>query len=241
MALLRRRDTLTHQLVEAIRERIESGLYKSGEKLPSEQELIGEFGVSRTVVREAISNLKAIGMVSTQQGVGAFVVRTSAASPFHIEEASLDVLQEAVAVLEVRMSLELEAAYLAATRRKSADLKAMQRALDAMAQSIVDEGDAVQADLDFHAAIARATSNRHFLSLFAYLGALLIPRSRIHTFQLQSSSRSDYLRGILKEHERIRDAIERGSPDAARDAMRVHLGGSRDRLRKRSTKRGSRN
>ncbi|MFC5067320.1 FadR/GntR family transcriptional regulator [Flaviflagellibacter deserti] len=239
MPVLRRRDTLSHQVLEAMRERIANGDFKSGEKLPSEQELIEEFGVSRTVVREAIASLKAMGIVSTQQGVGAFVVQLSESPAFQIERASLDIIHEAVSVLEVRISLETEAAYLAAERRSASDIEAMKAALRDMEVSIAENGDAVQADLDFHSAIARATGNKHFLSLFSYLGTLLIPRTRLQTFQLQTSSREDYLRRILREHAIIFQAIEGQEPDHARDAMRSHLGSSRDRLIASSRKRGS--
>ncbi|GGF86590.1 GntR family transcriptional regulator [Azorhizobium oxalatiphilum] len=234
MVQLKRRDTLVQQLVTALRARITDGGFKGGERLPSEQELVAEFGVSRTVVREAITNLKGIGLVTTQQGVGAFVLRTSPGLPFHIEEASLGVIQEVVAVLDVRMGLETEAAALAAVRRTPADLAALQAALDTMADAIPSHDDAVQPDLDFHAAIARATGNRHFLDLFSHLGGPLIPRSRLHTFQLIAASREAYLGVLLQEHADIFAGIAAGNCEQAREAMRIHLGRSRDRLQRAS-------
>jgi DNA-binding FadR family transcriptional regulator len=91
--------------------------------------------------------------------------------------------------------------------------------------------DAVEADLDFHRAIAEATENRHFVNFFNYLGALLIPRTRLQTFRLQDQSRTTYLERVNGEHEAIFQAIERQDSDSARAAMRVHLAGSRERLR----------
>jgi GntR family transcriptional repressor for pyruvate dehydrogenase complex len=185
-------------------------------------------------VREAISNLRAIGMVATRQGVGAFVVRTSANTPFYIEEATLDVLQEVVGVLEVRIALEVEAANLAAQRRATSDLKVMKGSLRALSRAVASEDDGVRADLDFHGAIAKATGNKHFLSLFGYLGALLIPRSRVRTFDAHPSSRHEYLDRILREHTAIYEAIEAKDADSARAAMAAHLGRSKNRLQRSS-------
>ncbi len=230
MARLRPPETLTQQLVEVLRSRIETGRINRGDKLPAEHQLIAEFGVSRTVVREAITNLKGLGMVASRQGVGVFVTRTSSGTPFQIEEASLDVIHEVISVLELRISLETEAAALAAERRTRADLAAMRNALDAMGEAIDTDSDAIQGDLNFHSAIARATGNRHFLDLFTHLGPLLIPRSRLHTFQLVGASRQDFLRRLMTEHEAILTAIDAGDAEGARKAMRHHLGKSRDRL-----------
>lgn len=232
MPRLERRDTLTMQLVEQMRKQIESGKFKNNERLPSESEMIDAFGVSRTVVREAISNLKAIGMVATRQGVGAFVVRNSSNVPFHVEEASLDMVQEVVSVLEVRISLETEAAYLAATRRSTADLRSMKAAIEDMSRAIDGNDDGVEPDLQFHSAIARATGNKHFLSLFGYLGALLIPRSRVRAFKPGGISRKEFFSLIVREHKAIVRAIEARDGEAARGAMAVHLSGSKERLLK---------
>ncbi len=232
MTALRRRETLTGQLVKVMGERIGSGHYKRGEKLPSEQELIEEFGVSRTVVREAIATLRANGLVSTQQGVGAFVLNQTAITPFRIEEANLGVINEVVSVLELRIGIESEAASLAAVRRRDEHLEAMRAAMAALNNAIETGEDAVPADLNFHRAIAGATDNQHFLGLFNYLGELLIPRTRLQTFRLNGSSPADYLTRVNREHEEIYNAIERRDPEAARAAMRLHLIGSRERLRR---------
>lgn len=231
MVALRRRETLTSQLLRALTERITRGTFKPGDKLPSEQEIIEEFGVSRTVVREAISSLRAAGLVSTQQGVGAFVMQPERAAPFRIDETNLDVLKEVIAVLELRTGLEAEAAALAAERRRPEHLRAMRDALDRMEAAIEARQDAVGADLDFHRGIAEATGNRHFSHLFGYLGTLLIPRTRVQTFKLIGTAREDYLRRVNREHEDIFRAIGDGDPGAASAAMRQHLGNSRERLR----------
>src|SRR5262245_605302 len=136
MSGLGKRETLTNQLVKEVSDRISSGRYKRGEKLPTEQELIGEFNVSRTVVREAIANLKAKGLVQTQQGVGAFVLKDAPTSAFRIEEENLELVEEIISVMELRISIELEVAALAAVRRSDEDLQKMKAALDLMNEAI---------------------------------------------------------------------------------------------------------
>ncbi len=230
---LQRRETLTSQLVTALRGRIESGEFPPGAKLPSEQELIESFGVSRTVVREAISNLKAGGLVATRQGVGAFVQvpAPTPIAPFRIDEADLGIVYEVISVLELRIGIETEAAALAAQRRKETHIAAMRAALERIAAAVEAGEDAVSHDLDFHRAIAEATGNRYILELFEYLGSVLIPRTHVQTFKLASEPRDAYLRRINDEHWGLFDAIVRQDGDAARAAMRLHLTGSRERLR----------
>lgn len=231
MTALRRRETLTSQLVRTLTERIASGALRPGDKLPSEQELIEQFSVSRTVVREAISSLRAAGLVTTQQGVGAFVLQ-AAAEPFRIDENSLDLIKEVISVLELRIALEAEAAALAAQRRRPEQVTAMRAALDRMEAAIAASEDAVASDLEFHQIIAEATGNSHFTHLFSYLGALMIPRARVQTFRFFADDRTEYLRRVNREHEDIYQAIARQDADAARSAMRLHLSNSRERLRK---------
>lgn len=225
-----RRNSLSQQVIETVGERIRSGHYGPGEKLPTEHELIEEFGVSRTVIREAIANLKAGGLVTPRQGVGVFVSETPFSQPFVLEAGSGGALAEAVAVLELRIALEVEAAGLAAARRDAEVLGAMRRALDAMDLAIAAGGEAIVPDLAFHRAIASGTGNYHFVNLFNYLGEYLVPRSRLNTSALAQESRGDYLRHINDEHLRVYEAIEAGDSEAARGAMRLHLVGSKQRL-----------
>lgn len=227
---LRQRETLTSQLVKALTERIRGGQLKTGDRLPTEQELIEEFGVSRTVVREAISSLRAAGLVASQQGVGAFVLQADTAQAFRIEGTSLNLIKDVIAVLELRIALESDAAALAAQRRSEAHLVAMRAALDRMTTAIEAAEDAVSPDFDFHRTIAEATGNPHFTHLFSYLGSLLIPRARVQTSRYFRADRSEYLRRVNREHEDIYQAILRQDSEMARSAMRLHLSNSRERL-----------
>ncbi len=226
----KRRESLTTQLVREITERIDAGSYAAGAKLPTEQELINEFGVSRTVVREAISNLKASGLVSTHQGIGAFVLENPPPPAFRIATDNMQLIEEVISGLELRLGIELEAAALGAQRRTEADLGAMEAACAAMDRAIETGEGNIEADLDFHRAIARSTQNSNFLNIFNYLGKVLIPRTRVPTHRLGSVTLADYLRRINAEHRQILVAIQAKDPDGARAAMRMHLSGSRDRL-----------
>ena len=230
MASIKRRETLTTQVVNAVSDRIENGAYKRGEKLPSEQEFIGEFGVSRTVVREAIATLRANGLVTTHQGIGAFVLSPTIVRPFRIDEGSLGVVEEIVGVLELRIAIESEAAALTAARRTPEALEEITDAFQIMREAIGSGGDSVQADFAFHRAIAQGTKNQHFLKIFNYLGEMLIPRTRLRTHLLDASSQQEYLNRVNLEHEQILSAIRERDSESARAAMRLHLSNSRNRL-----------
>lgn len=226
-----RRGSLSQRVVEVIQDRIRAGQYQRGEKLPTEHAFISEFGVSRTVVREAIATLRANGLVTPRQGIGVFVNQVSPTQPFTIESGGGDVVAEAISVLEVRIALEVETAGMAAIRRDEATLEAMALALRQMSEAIEAGDDAIGPDLAFHRAIAAGTGNHHFVSLLSYLGEFLVPRSRLNTSSLAHAPRKDYLRRINDEHQRVYDAIAAEDSEAARGAMRLHLMGSKERLK----------
>jgi GntR family transcriptional regulator, transcriptional repressor for pyruvate dehydrogenase complex len=229
---LRRARTLAHELVAALGDRIRDGRLAPGDKLPTEAGFMVEFGVSRTVVREAISKLQASGLVETRHGVGTFVVGLGDGSAFRIAPEQLATLRDVVAMLELRIGVETEAAGLAAQRRNAANLLAMRDALDVFTQAVEAGRDAVAADFQFHLEIARATQNPHFASLMSTLGTMSIPRARLDPRQPPDPERLAYLRSVNAEHQSILDAIESEDPDAARAAMRTHLANSRERRRR---------
>jgi GntR family transcriptional regulator, transcriptional repressor for pyruvate dehydrogenase complex len=229
---LRRARTLAHELVAALGDRIRDGRLAPGDKLSTEAALMVEFGVSRTVVREAISKLQASGLVETRHGVGTFVVGMGDASTFRIAPEQLATLRDVVAMLELRIGVETEAAGLAAQRRTQLNLLAMSDALQAFTQAVEAGRDAVAADFAFHLEIARATQNPHFASLMATLGTTSIPRARLDPALAPDDERQAYLRRVNAEHQSILDAIGAQDPDAARAAMRTHLANSRERRRR---------
>lgn len=225
-----RRGNLAEQIVQVMRRRIEDGTYPLSSKLPTEQELIAEFGVSRTVIRESVANLKAGGLVTARQGVGVFVQNVAQPKTFVITPGDLNQISDAVAVLDLRIAVEVEGAGLAAARRTPEALASIEQAIQAMDEAIDMGGDAIDADLDFHRAVAAATSNVHFANLFGYLGSLSVPRARFKTYGLAADQRIAYLNKVNDEHKQVFSAISAGDGDNARSAMRMHLVNSKQRL-----------
>jgi len=228
----RRPRPLALDLVDALGARIREGQLATGDKLPTETAFMGEFGVSRTVVREALSKLQAAGMVDTRHGVGTFVVGPGDQSAgFRIEPQQLATLRDVIAVLELRIGVETEAAALAAQRRNAQNLSNMRAALDEFSRAVEEGRDAVAADYRFHGEIARATQNEHFAGFLSTLGTKIIPRARLDPAGVLDEARRAYLRRVNGEHESLYEAIARQDVDAARAAMRTHLANSRERRR----------
>lgn len=228
-APLRRSRSLTADLVQALGDRVRDGTLTAGTKLPPEGAIMEEFGVSRTVVREAISRLQAAGMVETRHGVGTFVLGHGDINSFRIDPSQLAALHEVIHVLELRIGVETESAALAATRRTPADLAALRSALDAFASAVEQGRDPVGPDYQFHLSIARATQNPHYADLMATLGGTMIPRARLEGSAPVTPERQEYLRRVNVEHENIFSAIERLDAEGARAAMRTHLANSKQR------------
>jgi GntR family transcriptional regulator, transcriptional repressor for pyruvate dehydrogenase complex len=231
-AVRRRPRSLAMELVEALGDRIRDGRLAAGDKLPTEAAFMAEFGVSRTVVREAISKLQASGLVQTRHGIGTFVVGLGDAAPFKLAPEQFATLRDVIAVLELRIGIETEAASLAAQRRNTDNLRQMRSALDAVAAAVEEGRDAVGPDFQFHLEIARATQNAHFAELMSSLGTMIIPRARLDGAPEMSDEQRQYLRRVNAEHESIFDAIRNQDSDAARAAMRTHLANSRERRRR---------
>lgn len=228
----RRPRGLVMEIVGQLSDDVRSGKLPVAAKLPTEAEIMARFDVSRTVVREALSKLQAAGLVETRHGIGTFVSQRDLSGNFKISSQDFATVADVIAVLELRIGLETEAAGLAAQRRTSANLEAMQSAMQAFRSSIEQDSDAVPPDFQFHLEVARATGNRHFADLMTYLGAMIIPRTRVNTPQHAPEGRLSYLQRVNGEHESIYVAIRDQDTHAARAAMRTHLGNSRERLRK---------
>ncbi|MDD0845131.1 FadR/GntR family transcriptional regulator [Pseudomonas sp. Gutcm_11s] len=225
----RKQRSLAQELVSELSQQISDGVFKRGEKLPTESAIMEAQGVSRTVVREAISRLQAAGLVETRHGIGTFVLDTPTPG-FRIDPATVVTLREVIALLELRISLEVESAGLAAARRTPEHLAAMRTALDSFLRA-AHRSDAVASDFQFHLQIAFATGNRYFTDIMTHLGTSIIPRTRLNSARLAHDDEKHYLARLSREHEDIYEAIARQDADAARAAMRLHLTNSRERLR----------
>lgn len=223
---------LVSVIVESLASSIEDKQLQPGDKLPTEAEIMARFDVSRTVVRESLSRLQACGLVETRHGIGTFVLPPPDAGNFRIATRDFATIADVIAVLELRISLETEAAGLAAQRRTPENLLVMEAALKAFMASVRIDSDAVPPDFQFHLEVARSTGNRHFADLMTYLGTMIIPRTRVNTAQGAPEGRLSYLHRVHAEHETIFDAIRDQNADAARTAMRTHLSNSRERIRR---------
>jgi GntR family transcriptional regulator, transcriptional repressor for pyruvate dehydrogenase complex len=219
-------------LVQAIGQSIRSQRIRPGDKLPSESAIMLEHGVSRSVVREALSRLQASGLVETHHGIGTFVISPPDGAQFRLDPGQFSTSLDVLAVLELRISLETESAGLAAVRRSPAQLLAMRAALDAFEANVGEAGDTVSPDFQFHLLIAQATGNKYFSDIMGHLGTAIIPRTRINAYKIVVDHLAQYLQRVNREHEEIYAAIERQDAEAARAAMRIHLGNSRERMRR---------
>jgi DNA-binding FadR family transcriptional regulator len=218
-------------VAEKLAERIRTGALRPGDKLGTEAGLMQEFGVSRTVVREALSNMQASGMVSTRQGVGTFVVGDGHCVPFSIDAQRLQTLPEVLAVFELRLGVEAEAAALAAQRRTVHDLLALSGALAAFSAAIREGGDAAGAEFECHLQVARAAHSPHFISVLAALGSSSLLFSHPTCVGARRVDHVARLHAMYFEHESIYNAIAHQDSLAARAAMRTHLGNCRERRR----------
>jgi GntR family transcriptional repressor for pyruvate dehydrogenase complex len=225
--------SLAELVVAQLSEHIRNGELRPGDKLPTESEIVAEQGVSRSVVREAISRMQAAGLVETRHGIGTFVLPPPPASSIlGIDPATVVTVRDVIALLELRIALETEAAGLAATHRTEAQLDEVRAALAALRRADFRDEDNVGLDQRFHLAIAQASGNQYFHAILQHLGSNIIPRARINSARLTQADPVAYMEQVSREHEKIVDAIARGDAEAARAAMRQHLGNSRERLRK---------
>lgn len=224
--------SLVEDVVEQVTSQIASGALVSGAKLPTEQRMMQTLGVSRTVIREAISRLQAAGLVETRHGIGTFVLGVRQRTSGGLAESSIITLYDVLDMLEFRIGLETQAAGLAAVKRTEEDLAAFAGILKAFAERVREGGKAIQEDLDFHFRIGKATGNRYFEDVYRFIGENTIPRTRLKIAQYTTDSQETYLMRNNLEHQAVFDAIARQDAESAQAAMRIHLVNSRERLRK---------
>ncbi|NHT78532.1 FadR family transcriptional regulator [Rhizobiaceae bacterium CRRU44] len=225
-----RRPRLAQGVIDELKRQIGAGTLSSGAQLPTEPQLERQFSVSRTVVREAIAELRAAGLVTPIQGKGMFVMDTASRTSVTLTPIELESVPQTLELIEFRMGVEVEAAGIAAYRRSASQEEAIRLAHQEMARKI-DAGDpTVEIDFLFHRAIAAATNNRYFAEALDRYGQRSIPRGQFPT--LPDAGSRTYLTGVLAEHERVLDAISDQDPEMARVAMRDHLVASQKRYRR---------
>lgn len=224
---IRRNEHLPARIAGHIGKQIAEGRIMPGERLPTEHILAKTFGVSRSVVREAIAQLRNEGLVETRQGVGAFVMESLGRGSIRIEQADLYDRESFRRLFQLRMPLEIEAAGLAAVHHDDADLRKLDESLARMtgAEKWTDQG--IVADLVFHRALATATHNEYyplFIGFIAERISLAINAARA------AAILEEIVELTIAEHVAIRAAVATRDPLIARAAMRHHILGAAERL-----------
>ncbi|PUA20768.1 FadR family transcriptional regulator [Glaciimonas sp. PCH181] len=211
----------SEMLADTLISKIKKGELQVGDKLPSEQEIARYYGVSRTVVREAVARLKSSGMVESTQGRGAFVIQSR---PLQRSDTALLMPRSArglVDFLEVRRGIESEMAALAAARRTDAQCAQIESALAAIDQANLAGRNGVEEDMAFHLAIGAATGNLYWSSFVSFFSEAM--QSGIRVTRANEARRKHFAEAVACEHRQIFAAIQAGDPASARAAADMHL------------------
>jgi GntR family transcriptional regulator, transcriptional repressor for pyruvate dehydrogenase complex len=214
-----RTSRLYEQIVQQIEDSILKGALKAGDQLPAERELAIRFGVSRTAVREAVKALREKGLVEAYSGRGTFITDGTSQAVRQSFDLMVKIGQPegSTDLAEVRSILEPEIAALAAERAEESDRATLREAVAVMDRSLKDADAYIEADLDFHLALAEAAANPLILSLIDSIVGLL-REQRLRIFQVEGGPQ----RGQI-HHKRILEAMEKRDAKMARDAMKAHL------------------
>jgi GntR family transcriptional repressor for pyruvate dehydrogenase complex len=225
----RAKGSLVDEAYRKILAMITEGALVGGERLPSEGEMAIELGVSRPVVRHALSRLQHSGVVEVRWGAGTYVqnaAHASASDPSFGPIRSLDEVRHAYAF---RATIEGDAAALAAENKTEATLAGVYRALEKLDKALSTSIQAQEADLEFHLAIAAASGNQFFLrALQSIQRSVEFSINLARTLSLTHPQ--ERLLVVQAEHVAVLRAIEAGDPERARQAMREHLNNACKRL-----------
>ena len=217
---------LSDRLAALIEAQIDGGALVPGDRLPTEQQLAAAHGVSRTVVREAVHQLKSQGLVRSRQGSGVYVTEPPAHRALAFDPTVLESMDAVVQMVEVRRVIEGEMAALAAARATPAQRAGLRRALLAIDHATERGELGVEQDLGFHRAIGEATGNRQFVRLLGIIEAYV--RDAMTVTKGHESKRADFMAQVRREHRAIVNAIVAGDSKAARAAaIEHHLNGER--------------
>ncbi|MBD9443441.1 MULTISPECIES: FadR/GntR family transcriptional regulator [Pseudomonas] len=219
-----RRPHLAEHIARSLSDEIASGRLRPGDRLPTEQFLSQNFGVSRNVVREGIATLRAQGLIQSRQGVGVFVAAAPAAERAPLPENAplLDGDNTIRNMFEVRAILESQAAALTATHMTPRKLKTIQDAVLRMQYEGEPTLDTVNADLDFHRAVAAASGNDYLETM---IRTVLEPMRALITmnFARRGPVFSNIPHAARGEHEELVQAFIDRDAGAARQIMGQHI------------------
>ncbi|MDH6591918.1 GntR family transcriptional repressor for pyruvate dehydrogenase complex [Variovorax sp. TBS-050B] len=211
---------LADQVADALAAEVRSGRLSEGDRLPTETALAEQFGVSRTVVREAVSRLKSLGLLDSRQGSGVYV-RAAGVEPLRFEMPHVASREAVIQMVELRRALEAEVAALAAERRTPDDVQRIRAAIEALHAAVAAGGNGAEEDLRFHRAIAEAARNPFLIGTLQYLRQFLHGATRVT--RANEARRADFAREVAEEHAHIVQAIEAGDVPGARAAARNHM------------------
>lgn len=214
-------ERLSDRLAALLEAQLDGGHLRPGDRLPSEQQLAEAHGVSRTVVREAVHQLKSRGLLVSRQGSGVYVSPPAANQPLAFDPSVLESVDAVIHVVEVRRVLEGEIAALAAQRATRTQIAGLKRALAEIDRAEAEGRDGVAEDLAFHRAIGEATGNPQFSLLLGFLEQYL--REAMRITRGNESRRRDFMEQVRNEHRAMVDAIVRRDAAAARRCATQHL------------------
>lgn len=212
---------LSDQVAQQLAQRISAGHLAAGEKLPPEARLVEQFQVSRTVLREAVSRLKSLGLVDSRQGSGVYVSATPPYAPLNFDARHAASREAVVQMAEVRRALEAEVAGLAAQRRNTADVRRLKQCVAMLDKAVQAGGDGVEEDLGFHRAIGDAAHNPFLTGTLDYLTQFM--RGAIGVTRANEARRADFAAQVRAEHAAVLLAIEAGDASKARQAAARHM------------------
>lgn len=219
------------EVADALQEAIRSGKLKPGTKLESVQQLAESFQVGRSAIREALTALKAMGLIEMRQGEGTYVKEFQAEDlTFPLATAMLMNQQDVMHLLEIRKIIETGTASTAAKKHTSEDLEKLETALNGMKAALGDEELGETADLQFHLAISEATQNPMLTNLLLNV-ADLMQETMKETRRITLFSKEKTTERLYNEHLAIYEAIVAGNEEAARITMITHLNNVEETLR----------
>lgn len=227
VSIIGRRVPLSDELASRIRRAISDGKMKSGDRLPTQQELCAMYGVSRPVVREAISRLKSDGLVVSQQGRGHFV-NPDGSNVFRLEP-DFDDLGDMARMFEFLVSVEASATALAATRRTESELGEIEHWLSKLKDAVAQKKSGVDEDMEFHRAILRATHNSYYITFGDFVEIRV--RRLIRAARNNTAQHTGLVEHVQREHEEIFSALQKQDAEAASKSATLHLENATRRLR----------
>lgn len=221
------RTPLVQRVYQLLLTKISTGDYQPDQKLPGEHELAAQFLVSRPIIREALRRLREEGLIHSRQGAGSFV-KARPEEARVLGYAPVETIADIQRCYEFRLAIEPHHAYYAALRWNEEALSAIAAALDLMRDATRAHRHREDADFAFHCSVAQASNNHYYISSMQALKDHIAVGMKFHGASLMGPNPG--LKGVFEEHEAIFDAIRRRDAKAARDVMRRHLEGSRDRI-----------